>query len=175
VGRSQEKQAFRPTSSDAHESSILAEVLGLASIFLPGNRLALLEPYSINSPSPATHFPLCNGSLRPSTPLAFPREAAALPYDPRLAWYSTRRLVCITAYKSLLESQNLSLGCMIVGMHAFMHKDPSVIAGQNHAIARCHRSAIPFFVSASDAIVSLPIYRALMGVHRVNACMPQLG
>jgi hypothetical protein len=71
--------------SDAHESSILAEVLGLASIFLPGNRLALLEPYSINSPSPATHFPLCHGCLRPSTPLASPREAAALPDDPRLA------------------------------------------------------------------------------------------
>ncbi|KAA8893200.1 hypothetical protein FN846DRAFT_556000 [Sphaerosporella brunnea] len=33
--------------SDAHESSILPEVLGLASIFLPRNRLALLEPYSI--------------------------------------------------------------------------------------------------------------------------------
>jgi hypothetical protein len=33
--------------SDAHESSILAEVLGLASIFLPRNCLALLEPYSI--------------------------------------------------------------------------------------------------------------------------------
>jgi hypothetical protein len=33
--------------SDAHESSILAEALGLASIFLPRNRLALLEPYSI--------------------------------------------------------------------------------------------------------------------------------
>jgi hypothetical protein len=45
--------------SDAHESSILAEVLGLASLFLPRNRLALLEPYSINLPSPATHFPLC--------------------------------------------------------------------------------------------------------------------
>jgi hypothetical protein len=87
-----------PTISDAHESSILAEVLGLASIFLPRNRLALLEPYSINSPSPATHFPLCHGFLRPSTPLASPREAAALPDDPRLASCSTRRLVCITAY-----------------------------------------------------------------------------
>jgi hypothetical protein len=32
--------------SDAHESSILAEVLGLASIFLPRNPLALPEPYS---------------------------------------------------------------------------------------------------------------------------------
>jgi hypothetical protein len=82
--------------SDAHESSILAEVLGLASIFLPRNRLALLEPYSINSPSPATHFPLCHGFLRPSTTLASPREAAALPDDPRLASCSTRRLVCIT-------------------------------------------------------------------------------
>jgi hypothetical protein len=82
--------------SDAHESSILAEVLGLASIFLPRNRLALLEPYSINSPSPATHFPLGHGFLRPSTPLASPREAAALPDDPRLASCSTRRLVCIT-------------------------------------------------------------------------------
>jgi hypothetical protein len=82
--------------SDAHQSSILAEVRGLASIFLPRNRLALLEPYSINSPSPATHFPLCHGFLRPSTPLASPREAAALPDDPRLASCSTRRLVCIT-------------------------------------------------------------------------------
>jgi hypothetical protein len=36
-----------PPVSDAHESSILAEALGLASIFLPRNRLALLEPYSI--------------------------------------------------------------------------------------------------------------------------------
>jgi hypothetical protein len=86
--------------SDAHESSILAEVLGLASIFLPRNRLALLEPYSINSPSPATHFPLCHGFLRPSTPLASPREAAALPEDPRLASCSTRRLVCITGSMS---------------------------------------------------------------------------
>jgi hypothetical protein len=34
-------------SSDAHESSILAEALGVASIFLPRNRLAPLEPYSI--------------------------------------------------------------------------------------------------------------------------------
>jgi hypothetical protein len=45
-----EKQAARLeelTASDAHESSILAEALGLASIFLPRNRLALLEPYSI--------------------------------------------------------------------------------------------------------------------------------
>jgi hypothetical protein len=84
-------------ASDAHESSILAEVLGLASIFLRRNRLALLEPYSINSPSPATHFPLCHSFLRPSTPLATPREAAALPDDPRLASCSTRRLVCITA------------------------------------------------------------------------------
>jgi hypothetical protein len=83
-------------ASDAHESSILAEVLGLASIFLPRNRLALLEPYSINSPSPATQFPLCHSFLRPSTPLASPREAAALPDDPRLASSSTRRLVCIT-------------------------------------------------------------------------------
>jgi hypothetical protein len=83
-------------SSDAHASSILAEVLGLASIFLPRNRLALLGPYSINSPSAATHFPLCHGFLRPSTPLASPREAAALPDDPRLASCSTRRLVCIT-------------------------------------------------------------------------------
>jgi hypothetical protein len=83
--------------SDAHESSILAEVLGLESIFLPRNRLALLEPYSINSPSAATHFPLCHDFLRPSTPLASPREAAALPDDPRLASCSTRRLVCITA------------------------------------------------------------------------------
>jgi hypothetical protein len=33
--------------SDAHESSILAEALALASIFLPRNRLALVEPYSI--------------------------------------------------------------------------------------------------------------------------------
>jgi hypothetical protein len=33
--------------SDAHESSILAEALGLASIFLPRDRLAPLEPYSI--------------------------------------------------------------------------------------------------------------------------------
>jgi hypothetical protein len=32
--------------SDANESSILAEALGLASILLPRNRLALLEPYS---------------------------------------------------------------------------------------------------------------------------------
>jgi hypothetical protein len=83
-------------ASDAHESSSLAEVLALASIFLPRNRLALLEPYSINSPSPATHFLLCHGFLRPSTPLASPREAAALPDDPRLASCSTRRLVCIT-------------------------------------------------------------------------------
>jgi hypothetical protein len=34
-------------TTDAHESSILAVALGLASIFLPRNRLALLEPYSI--------------------------------------------------------------------------------------------------------------------------------
>jgi hypothetical protein len=33
--------------SDAHESSILPEALGLASIFWPRNRLALLELYSI--------------------------------------------------------------------------------------------------------------------------------
>jgi hypothetical protein len=84
-------------ASDAHESSILAEVLGLASIFLPRNRLALLEPYSINWRSPATHFPLCHGFLRPSTPLASRRGAAALPDDPRLPSCSTRRLVCITA------------------------------------------------------------------------------
>jgi hypothetical protein len=90
-------------SSDAHESSILAEVLGLASIFLPRNRLALLEPYSMNSPSPATHFALSHGFLRPSTPLASPREAAALPDDPRLASCSTRRLVCITAPKTITE------------------------------------------------------------------------
>jgi hypothetical protein len=37
--------ALRVTS-DAHESSILAEALGLASLFLPRSRLALLEPYS---------------------------------------------------------------------------------------------------------------------------------
>jgi hypothetical protein len=91
------KRSVNQAPSDAHASSILAEVLGLASIFLPRNRLALLEPYSINSPSPATHFPLCHGFLRPSTPLASPREAAALPDDPRLASCSTRRLVCITA------------------------------------------------------------------------------
>jgi hypothetical protein len=30
--------------SDAHESSILAGALGLASIYLPRNRLAPLEP-----------------------------------------------------------------------------------------------------------------------------------
>jgi hypothetical protein len=93
-------EQFATTVSDAHESSILAEVLGLASIFLPRTRLALLEPYSINSPSSATHFPLCHGFLRPSTPLASPREAAALPDDPRLASCSTRRLVCITVYSN---------------------------------------------------------------------------
>jgi hypothetical protein len=32
---------------DAHESSILDEVLGLANFFSPRNSLALLEPYSL--------------------------------------------------------------------------------------------------------------------------------
>jgi hypothetical protein len=58
VGGSRQSDYSSTGDSDAHESSILAEVLGLASIFLPRNRLALLEPYSINSPSPATQ----NGS-----------------------------------------------------------------------------------------------------------------
>jgi hypothetical protein len=39
--------ALAATPSDAHESNIVAEALGLASNFLPRNRLAPLEPYSI--------------------------------------------------------------------------------------------------------------------------------
>jgi hypothetical protein len=57
--------------SDAHESSILAEALGLASIFLPRNRLALLEPYSIT-------LAYCPHSFSVVPPFSTPLDAARL-------------------------------------------------------------------------------------------------
>jgi hypothetical protein len=79
-------------SSDAHESSILPEALGVASIFLPRNRLALLEPYSITLAYSPHSF---SGGPPFATPLDATRLYSRGGRTPRRP--STRPLVCITA------------------------------------------------------------------------------
>jgi hypothetical protein len=99
VARSIGRCVVRVIGSDAHESSILPEVLGLASIFLPRNRLALLEPYSITLAYCRHSFSVLALSL---TPLAATREWCTLLDDPRLTSCSTRPLVCITGHRYLI-------------------------------------------------------------------------
>jgi hypothetical protein len=61
-----------PSPSDAHDSSILVEELGLSSILLPRTRLAVLEPYSIILASSSHSFdPVapCLTQPEPQSPL----------------------------------------------------------------------------------------------------------
>jgi hypothetical protein len=78
IASSHQHHFLRPsesrTSSDAHESSILDEVLDLASFFLPRNRLGLLVPYSrILAYSPVSISSLALFLRRLDTPRGYSR------------------------------------------------------------------------------------------------------
>jgi hypothetical protein len=98
---------IRRQTSDAHESSILAEALGLAGIFLPRDGLATLERASTGLEYTRPFTPLIfrcatvlDTTRRHSNPLASTRECATLSDDTRLDSSSTRPLVCITEANS---------------------------------------------------------------------------
>jgi hypothetical protein len=154
------KGAGGPLASDAHESCILAEALGLASIFLPRNRLATLERAStvLDYTRPFTPLVLRCATVLDATRRHSPALASAPPSSTTLD--STRpRLAHSCASRPL--AHHLHGEEWVLKRSHTENIDGHVAHGPNHVV-RISRKSSNIMLKRHTSLCRIPYVRCRM-------------